>query len=131
MLRLWIIWSAVLMGQAMFLAMLVLVILPQRTQTNPPVPALQWVDLGMLVTVVPIAFLVRASLFRRARNESETNPMLYATGNLVFWAACESVAFLGLVAAVVNGSLKPTMFVVAIAVGLQVLAFPRPPQPDR
>jgi hypothetical protein len=64
------------------------------------------------------------SIFNRARTDAGIAPGAYFTGNIIFWAACEGVAFFGLVAAVINGSLVPTVYVTAVAMALQVSAFP-------
>jgi hypothetical protein len=128
LLQLWIIWFALLMGPIAFLVASVLLVLPHRVPADPPMWMLVWVNAGMLVTVVPVALLIRRFIFRRARNEHGINAIAYSAGNIVFWAACEAVAFVGLVVALVNGSLKPTIFIVAIAFALQVAAFPRSPR---
>ncbi len=50
--------------------------------------------------------------------------MSFSTGNIIFWAGCESVAFFGMVAAMVNGSAWPTFVLVIIAMALQAITFP-------
>jgi hypothetical protein len=80
--------------------------------------------------VVPVAFVIRTTIFRRGiiadpgGREDRIAPGAYASGNIVFWAACEGVAFFGLVTATLDGTLWPSIVIVAIAMGLQVSAFP-------
>ena len=47
-----------------------------------------------------------------------------AIEQMIIWAGCEGISFFGLVVAMVNASLWPTIMVVAIAMGLHVLTFP-------
>ena len=124
LLTLRIIWFALLMGPISFLVLLGVLVLPSHVQANPPQPILVWVNLAMLVIVVPVNFFIRNLIFRRSQNEDGIRPAAYSIGNIVFWAGCEGVAFFGLVIAVVNGSLWPTIVIVAIALVPQVLTFP-------
>jgi hypothetical protein len=118
-----IIWAALLMGQLAFLVALVVVILPGQHSAHPQ-PILFWIDLAMLLTIVPVTFLIRMMIFRRAETESGIPASAYTTGNIIFWAGCEGVSFAGLVFAVLNGSLWPTIVIVVIAVALQLMTFP-------
>jgi len=120
-----IIWLALIMGQLVFLAVIILVILPNnRSRAVTPQPLLFWVNAGMLATFVPAAFVVRSIIFRQKETQGGIPVGAYATGNIIFWAACEGVSMFGLVVAVLNGSLWPTIAIVAIALGLQALTFP-------
>jgi hypothetical protein len=117
-----IIWMALLLGPLVFFGVIVSGVMapPQTT----PQPVLVWVNLVMLLTFVPVAFVVRTVLFRRAEVEGGIPIAAYSNGSIIFWAGCEGVSFLGLVIAHLNGSLWPTIVISGIAMGLQVLTFP-------
>ena len=119
-----IIWFALLMGPISFLILLAVLVLPHHVQTNPPQPVLVWVNLVMLATVVPVTFFIRNLIFRRSQSQDGIKAAAYSAGNIVFWAGCEGVAFFGLVIALINGSLWPTIVIVAIALVPQLLTFP-------
>ena len=121
-----IIWFALIFGQIAFLGVLALIILPNQRGPRPqPMPILVWVNVGMLVTIVPAMFVIRAAIFRRGEVAgSGIRASAYSTGNIVFWAACEGVSMFGLVIAMINGSLWPTLVIVVIALSLQAITFP-------
>jgi len=63
--------------------------------------------------------------FNKSRQKAGTLTLpAYSIGNIFFWSGCEGVAFFGLVVAMMNVSLWPTIICVAIAMGLQVITFP-------
>jgi hypothetical protein len=120
-----IIWFALLMGQVMFFLVLELVLLPQRQPPEHPNKLLPLVSVVMLLSVVPVTFIVRTVILSRARGEDGAVPLpVYATGNILFWAGCEGVSMFALVVMLLNVSIWPTIVVAGIAVALQVLTFP-------
>jgi hypothetical protein len=119
-----IIWGALLMGEIGFLVVVMTVLLPARREPPNVQRLFVLVSAVFLATAVPVAFFVRAAIFNRARTDGGIAPGAYATGNIIFWAACEGVAFFGLVAVVLNGSLSPTVYFAAVAMALQISAFP-------
>ena len=125
-----IIWAAMLAGEVMFLVVILKVVLPGRTEPPHVQPLFTLIGAVMLASMVPMAFVARGIVFRRGRvsdgggGEDRIAPAAYATGNIIFWAACEGVAFFGLVTAVLNGTLWPSIVITAIAMGLQAGTFP-------
>ena len=118
-----IIWLALLMGQLMFLLILVLLILPRQLNVHPQ-PILSTVAFILTAAVIPAAFVARMMIFRRRHTDGRLAPATYFTGSIIFWAGCESVTFFGLIVAMINGNLWPTIIVVAIALALFTLTFP-------
>jgi hypothetical protein len=118
-----IIWLALLLGPFSFGCVLPIVM---RSGNFPAQPntILEWVNLGMFVTVIPVAYLVRLLMFSRGWSEHGITITAYSTGNLIFWAGCESVAFFGLVVALVNGVFWPTIGLTLLAMGLQIATYP-------
>ena len=119
-----IVWAALLAGECLFMATTVLMILPHQRKPEHPQPILVWINLGMLLTVIPVAFAIRRIIFGRSRANGILSSTAYSMGNIIFWAGCEGVAFFGVVVAIVNGSIWPTLVNVAVAMALQVVTFP-------
>src|SRR5689334_12524835 len=92
-----IIWGAMLMGEIAFLLVVALVILPARKEPPKVQNLFVIVSAALLASAVTVAFFVRTSLFNRARTDAGIPPGPYATGNIIFWAACEGPAFFAIV----------------------------------
>jgi len=121
LLMLRIIWAALLMGQIIFLALILAGVVPHQHQTQP---IFGYVSLIMLVTIVPITFGIRAFQLRRAADGSgPANGVM--NGNIIFWAGCEGVSFASMVFAVVTSWSTPLICAVAIAMALQMVTFPQ------
>jgi len=116
-----IIWFALLFGECAFAA---IVLVFPHPPTSSPQPILIYVNAAMLFTLVPICFVIRMFLFRRSRLDGRIRFGAYSIGNIILWAGCDGVAFLGLVAAFINGSLWPTILITAVAMGIQLITFP-------
>jgi hypothetical protein len=121
MLQLRIIWAALLIGQSVFLGLIVAGVVPQQHQSQP---VFGFVALMMLATVVPVTFGIRKfHLWRAASGAGPASGIM--VGNIIFWAGCESVSFTSMIFAVVTSWTTPLICAVAIAMALQVLTFPR------
>ncbi len=118
-----IVWLALILGQVSFGVIIATVILPSHPPVRPQ-PVLVWVNLFMLVTEVPVMFVIRMFVFRKGTVDGGIRPGAYGTGNIIFWAGCEAVSFFGLIVVVLTGSWWPTILFVGIALGLQALTFP-------
>ena len=125
LLTLRIIWAALLMGQAAFLVV-VLMIGPN----NPPQDkdfsrVLLYIAVVMLAALVPVAYVVRATIYRTGRRDDGTVAGgAYATGNIIFWAMCEGVGMFALVGALLSGGRGPHLFVALIAMAVQIVNVP-------
>ncbi|MFI5381738.1 MAG: hypothetical protein ACHRHE_20770 [Tepidisphaerales bacterium] len=122
LLTLRIIWAALLMGQLMFLGIILSGVLQQ--QFGQPRPVLTWTCFIMAAVIIPVTYVIRTFMFQKAETPQGLPAGTYASGSIIFWAGCEGMSFFGLVVAMVNASLWPTIMVVVIAMGLQVLTFP-------
>lgn len=120
-----IIWAALLMGELMFLG-IVLTVGRGNPDLNPDSHRIfLYVAVVMLATLVPLAFVVRSLIYRKGRREDGTvDAGAYATGNIIFWAMCEGVAFMGLTSAFLNQGGGPTLWVAALAMAVQAASFP-------
>jgi hypothetical protein len=120
------IWAALIGGPLIFLAVLIFVLLPRRVGVANPQPLLPWINLAMLLTAIPVVFVVRTVIFRLSKKRTgRITLQAYSVGNLFFWAGCESVAFAGMMFALINGSLWPTIVFSGIALAMQAITFPR------
>ena len=118
-----IIWFTLMLSPIAFLAVIKLGAFPIREQVEPQ-PLFFWIDLGMFLIIVPITYLVRYLIFRRASVEGRIPAASFTTGNIIFWAGCEGIAFASLALAQLNGSLWPTIVIAVGAMALQALTFP-------
>jgi hypothetical protein len=122
-----IIWLALILGQLAFMAVVILVILPNQHGDVHPQPLLVWVNVAMCASIVPVTFVIRTMIFRKGTVDGPNGGVrapAYAIGNIIFWAGCEGVSMFALVVAIVNGSLWPTDVIVAVSLALQALTFP-------
>src|SRR5438309_2963457 len=76
-----VIWTALLVGQATFLVVVAMVILPNKPPPDHPQPLLYWISVIFLLTIVPIMFAVRGMIFRGSRADDGVLPAAYASGN--------------------------------------------------
>ena len=68
LLMLRMIWLGLMLGQVMFLGVVVLGLVPMHP-TGEPQAAMIWVDFVMFATVIPVTFLIRSLIFRRYQTE--------------------------------------------------------------
>jgi hypothetical protein len=123
---LWIIWAALIMGELMFLMVLVRIVLPgQQGKKIVPRENLAWICFAMCAISIPIGFFFRMMILGRSQREKgEITLAAYSAGNIIFWAACEGVGYFSLVVAMMSGTLWPTEVALGIAMGMQVLTCP-------
>jgi hypothetical protein len=126
-----IIWAALLMGQLMFLGVIMLVLWKRDPAAPRPdqrmLDILFYVSVALLLTAVPVGWFLRGHIFRAARERDGRSGVpgpAYVTGNIVFWAMCEGVSFLGLVGAMLNNGPWPHLVVPIIAMAVQAITFP-------
>ena len=122
-----IIWAALLIGQIVFFLVIAFVLWPhgRRTMDERTLKLLFYVGGVMLLTMIPIGFVLRSTMFRKGLDErGNVRPAAYTTGNIVLWAMCEGASFFGLVGAMLNNGPWPHLIVTIIAVAVQVVTFP-------
>ena len=124
LLTLRIIWAALLMGQLVFLV-IVLAIGPGMSGPDPDIMRmLFYVLVAILVTIIPVAHLIRGVIYNKGRQDGTVSPAAYATGSILFLAMCEGVGMAGLVFALLNGGRGPHLIVALIAIAVQAINFP-------
>jgi hypothetical protein len=126
--RLRIIWAALLLGQVSFLAVILFLIYtsPAPEFDESLARILSVVEVVMLVTMLPAAFLLRKSIWARGlRPDGHVAPESFATGTIVFLAMLEGTAIFGEVVMLLTRHLLPYGVVPLIAFLVQVVCFPR------
>ena len=120
-----IIWAAMLMGQIMFLA-ITLTIAKNMAGLAPKLASLfLYCAIGMLVVLVPVAYVIRGIVYRGGRGEDGLiAPQQYASGNILFWAMCEGVGLAAITFGLLNRGQGPVLFIAAVAIAVQAVNFP-------
>ena len=124
-----ILWAALLVGQIVFLVV-VLVILSRRPgggsdQASADVgKILGYVAIAMLVGATAVGYFIRNQVYKANWQGNVVTPQGYSRGNIVLLAMLEGVAFFGLVATLVQGSLGLAFAAAAVAMAIQVVNFP-------
>ncbi|HEY7088953.1 MAG TPA: hypothetical protein VH518_12740 [Tepidisphaeraceae bacterium] len=118
-----IIWAALLMGQIIFL----LVILTMRSSGTSPRPVegtrmLAYIAIGMVVVMAPAAFVLRGVLYGPRDSRGYIAPQKYTAGNVIFFALLEGASFMGLVAFLLGDPLG--LLASAVAMAIQAVNFP-------
>lgn len=129
-----IIWAALLGGQIVFLMVIAVLAAQGTAGTGAPgggggaasvVVILGFVAAGLLVSGVIIGLFIRNQIYKANWQGDVVTPAGYFQGNLVFLALLEGVAMVGLVAALLAGTLMtPAIIPSVIAMGIQVINFP-------
>jgi hypothetical protein len=129
-----VIWFALLAGEVMFAAVVAFLI-SSRPPAGAAQPVLTYASFGILLAALPVTFTLRRSMFRRADPAATGGgagpgggrvppATAYFGGNVLFWASCEGVVFLAIVAALINATFWPTIVAAGVAVALQLATFP-------
>ena len=125
-----IIWGAMLAWEGMFAAVMLLVH-PAQATGHPATGILVCVALAGMAVSIPITYLVRTMILRRAASKSGDGTVAAtarATASIIFWSGCEGVCFFALTCLLITSRVWPFLAIAAVPVTLQVLTFPRSPQ---
>ena len=122
-----IIWAALIAGPVVFALVILFVVRPQQAAGATPAlqPVLLYVNIIMVATMIPLAYIVRAVMYRGGREaDGSVRPGSYATGNIIFLAMCEGAAFFSLVCGMLNGGTGLPMLLAVIALAVELINFP-------
>ncbi len=127
-----LIWLALLVGQFIFL---IVVVFLHSQQNQPADPGLiQTLTLASFCALVaiPLGYFIRNQVYKRGWVEHAVAPASYVQGNLVLLACCEAVAFFSLIVTLLAGSFGWPTAPALLALTVHVLNFPtgRPLEPD-
>jgi F0F1-type ATP synthase membrane subunit c/vacuolar-type H+-ATPase subunit K len=122
-----IIWASLLMGQLIFLGVIVLALWPHATPiADEQILKTEFlIALIMLASAIPIGLVIRHFTFSKGRHpDGSVDQNSYSTGNIILWAMCEGCSFFGLVLMLQSVRGLPYAIVPAIAIGVQAITFP-------
>lgn len=120
-----LIWATLVIGQIAFAAVAMLVIAPGHNfKPNPQgAQVLTIVGVIMMLVILPLAFVIRRMVYAPGP-DGQIQYGKYAAGNIIFYAMCESVAFVGIFALLMKGTVGEQILIPAIAVALQIVNYP-------
>jgi hypothetical protein len=120
-----VIWGAIVMSQILFAAVAVAV----KGNMKPVMAAdqvmmLHVLDAVLLAAQAGVGFIVWRAMARPGEDGS-VDGRKYLNGLVIFLAGCEAASLFGIVLVMLSGKLHPGMVVPAVAVVVQLFAFPR------
>jgi len=122
-----IIWGALLMGEIMFLAVIMLVLWPnarpEQRLSDDILRYYLYAGLGMLVGVIAMGYILR-SIIAKAGPDGLIDGGRYVTGNIILWALSEGAAMFGLVGMMLDQKPWPFLAIVIVAMANQAINFP-------
>jgi len=121
-----IIWGALLLGEVIFLGVILFMRGQEgfRTGPNEMTWLLVYIAFGLAIIMIPIGSLMRRIILRRPAGQP-AQPQAYLTATIVFNALCEATALFGLVATLLHHDLFPAIIPTAIAMYVQLRNWPR------
>ena len=123
----WMIWTTLLMGPAIFFAVVIYLQKSGRFTVSLDAPPGLYLALAWGLTVVGgvTGFAVRSVMFRPRLRGDSIPPQTWLRGHLIGWALCEGAALFGVTLILITGEMMPYVVPTAIAFVLQILQFPR------
>jgi hypothetical protein len=124
--RLRMVWVAMLFGQAVFLLVAALILEGDATyHTFPDVGEIIFpVSLAMLVTMVPLGYFLRSQTYKKNWVGRVVTPIGYFNGNLALFVMCEAVSMTGLVGVLLQRVFWPMVLPSVLVMAVQVINFP-------
>jgi len=135
LLRLRIIWAALVLGVVTFGAFVGLLVaaggLPGAGHHAAPADMLTLIAVAMLVMMIPAGLFARNQFYKKNWRANVVTPSGYFTGNLLLLAMLEGVAMFSIVATLIIGAFGWAILPGVIALALLLVNFPtgRPMQP--
>jgi hypothetical protein len=123
-----IIWAALLLGQVVFLV-IVMWLIRQPAERSTITPELRRtlfiLAAAWLVLAVPIGYLIRWKTYEKGRApDGSVSPGGYATGNIILLALCEGVSLFAIVGILLSRQVTPFMYITLLAIAVQAVNFP-------
>ena len=124
-----IVWGAMLFSQILVFG----VLYPQISATTP-VPAnnqslaklMPLIATVLVFVELPAAYFIRSIIFKKRTEDGVVAPPAFVTGNIVFFALCESVTLFVIVSCMITQTLWPTIVPAIAPLALFLLNFPTP-----
>jgi cytochrome bd-type quinol oxidase subunit 2 len=122
-----LIWLALLIGQLVFLVVVLIVKRPVATTSSAgiaPHDLLFYVSIALLVGGVSAGWFLRQKLFATREADGSLAPSKYVTGTIIFLALCEGPALLSLVSVLLAGMMFPYLLPAVVAMVIQGMSYP-------
>ena len=123
-----IIWAALLMGQVVFLVIVMWLI--RQPADRPAIDAdlrrtLLIICAAWLVMALPIGYFIRMKAYEKGRTpDGAVAPSSYATGNIVLFALCEGASLFAIVGILLTRHIAPFSYITLVAIAVQAVNFP-------
>ena len=123
-----IIWAALLLGQVVFLV-IVMWLIRQPADRSTVTPELRRtlfiIAAAWLVMAVPMGYFIRWKNYEKGRApDGSVAPGNYATGNIILYALCEGVSLFAIVGILLSRQVTPFIYITLLAVAVQAINFP-------
>ena len=120
-----IIWGALLLGEVLFLGVIIFVRGREGFPTGPNEMTwiLVYIAFGLAIIMIPIGSLMRRIIMRRPAGQP-VQPQAYLTATIVFNALFEATALFGLVVTLLHHNFFPAIIPTAIAMYVQLRNYP-------
>jgi hypothetical protein len=120
-----IVWSMLVLGVVAFLAVALFLTTAGREDDAASGNVLFWVAVGMLAVNLPLSFVLRAMIHRRARGaDDRIAPGPWFQGHIVSWALVEGAALFGATVTLLSPDKWPAALVPAVGVAALLAGFP-------
>jgi F0F1-type ATP synthase membrane subunit c/vacuolar-type H+-ATPase subunit K len=122
-----IIWGAMLLGELMFMAVIMLVIWPsaspEHRMSDQTRRIFLYVGAAMLVGSIGMGYFLRSTIAKPGP-DGLIEGGRYFTGNLLLWAFAEGAAMFGLVGMLLDQKPWPFLAIVIVAMAVGAINFP-------
>jgi hypothetical protein len=122
------IWAALLMGQVIFLVIVMWLIRQpaERPAIEPDVRRTLLVAAGAwLVMALPMGYFIRLKTYEKGRGpDGAVSPGSYVTGNIILLALCEGVSLFAIVGILLSRQVAPFIYITLVAIAVQAMNFP-------
>jgi hypothetical protein len=120
------IWMSLLLGQILFLVVVIFLIQQPGTPGDAHVTRLLFIlSLAGLLSLVPLGYLMRIKTYDRGRGaDGAVTPQSYLTGNILLLAMAEGPALLSIVGMLLSRDVSPFILVTVLALAVQAINFP-------
>lgn len=121
-----LLWAALLLGQLIFFAVLVLVLLPDEPDIEMKSTAKQlyYISAGLLFVGLFVGYTLRNQAYKQHWEDEVVTPAGYFKGNLILWVITDMIALFALVIVLLAGELFPYLWVAIGAMASIVINFP-------
>ncbi len=126
-----ILWGAMLMGQLIFLGVVLALSWSSEPAEFEEVKSLYMIAVVFALVSVPISSFIRMQMYKKNWVNNSVTPQGYVQGTLVSLAVIEAASFFSLVVVLIHSHIGPTLALPVALIGVFVMNYPngKPMQP--